>query len=387
MTHERPATIADIADVMRGANAHGKRVIPIGGGTHLAWSRPSNADVALHTSRLDRVEQYVPDDMTISIEAGMSARALGAVLAEHRCRLPLDVEEPDRATIGGMTAIGYSGPRRAGLGTMRDLLIGARAVLADGSAVKTGGMVVKNVSGYDMTKLLHGSLGSLGVIVQLNFKVLPMPAVQCAAAYELPTGAQAAGAGLELFATRLPYTAIHAASDGRLVVGCEGHPADAARLRAAARDVVSRLGGFEREMAEGASETARVWHEWINGPLRPDVATFRIATTPSRSIQVADEADAAGRAAGFVPSWRADVACGVVDVSVEAGDAAEPLAGFERLLIEAFGSVRVTRCPEQVRSSLAIFGREPRGLDLMRALKSQFDPKGVLNVGCNVGDI
>jgi glycolate oxidase FAD binding subunit len=384
----QPDTIDGVSTLVREAGAQGKRVSVIGGGTHTQCCRPPGSiDIELHTGRLDSVASYTPDDMTISVQAGMTASRLSALLMEHGCRLPLDVEEPERATIGGIAASGWSGPRRLGLGSLRDLLIGARVVLGDGTVVKTGGMVVKNVSGYDLTKLLHGSFGSLGVIVELNFKALPVPARELALTYQLPGGAEAVKAATALFASRLPFVAIEAASDGTMIAGCEGHPADVERLRLASGDAAARLGGREAIRALGHADAARAWRARTRAPFDAATVTFRIASLPSRMADAVATVERVAEGLGHRPVWRADAGCGSIDVSVESSASVEPLAALENALIERFGAVRALRCPEQMRSSLKIFGRPPQGLSLMRALKAQFDPNGVLNVGTNVGGI
>jgi len=388
MIAEHPDTIAGVSEILRAAHANGQRVSVVGGGTHEGCGRsPGRVDVELHTYRLDSVAAHTPEDMTISVQAGMTAARLSALLAGHGCRLPLDVEQPERATIGGIAASGWSGPRRLGMGCLRDLLIGARAVLADGTIVKTGGMVVKNVSGYDLTKLLHGSSGSLGVIVELNFKLLQMPARQVAVTYALPDGPAALGVAAALFASRLPYGAIEAASDGAVAVGCEGHAADVVRLLQESGDVASRFGGVEASRLEGEAETSRAWRAWIAAPFGAETATFRIASLPASAAQtVADVSRTAGEL-GCALRWRAGIGRGAIDVSVDTAQTRHRLAAFERALIERFGTVRVVRCPDRLRGDLAIFGRPVQGLALMRSLKAQFDPNGVLNVGTNVGGI
>jgi FAD/FMN-containing dehydrogenase len=388
MTDVRPATIEQVAQVLRDANERGERVTPLGGGTHRAFARPpERIDVALHLKGLRSVAHFELEDMTISVQAGMTASALSTLLAENGCRLPLDVEQADLATIGGMTAVAWAGPRCFGLGTLRDLLIGARAVLADGTVVKTGGMVVKNVSGYDLTKLLHGSLGSLGVIVELNFKLLPLPARQVALAIALPSGADALRAACELAGSRLPYCALDAASDGSLAIGCEGHPRDVERLRAFALDATHRLGGTRGEEREGPDATADAWAARLAAPFDASTASIWIGAPRSHVATIAEDAAAAARDEGFDPAWRADAGRGLVELSVGVDGSFEPLVRRERTLAERFDSVRVARCPQAAERHLMFFGRRPRGLSLMRALKDQFDPNGVLNVGANVGGI
>jgi glycolate oxidase FAD binding subunit len=384
----RPASVEEVSAELQDAQRRGLRVSPVGGATHFEIGHPlEKIDVALSMGSLSAVAAYEPDDLTISVQAGMTATALEDLLAQHGLTLFLDVAEPDRATIGGMVAVGHSGPRRFGYGSLRDRLIGARAVLADGTIVKTGGMVVKNVAGYDLTKLLHGSLGSVAVITQLNFKLAALPSAQSVLEYRLPDAAGAASVLEAMLATRLPYAALAAASDGSLSAGCEGHPADVARLQADLEDAARRAGGTKIAEVSGARASSGAWCEFLRSQTSGRNVTFRIGSLPSAVGATALSAQAFASEAGFEASWSADAGCGTVDLHVDAGDRSDALVKLERALIGANLSVRVVRCPARLRADLAVFGRGPQGIALMRALKMQFDPNGVLNVGRNVGRI
>ncbi|MEA2598117.1 MAG: glycolate oxidase binding subunit, partial [Thermomicrobiales bacterium] len=170
---ERPS---DVAEVLADAAAEGLAVTPIGGGTSLGLGNvPERLDIGLSTNRLRGIIDYEPADLTLSVAAGSPFADVQAVLAEHGQTLPIEVPHPDRATIGGLIATALAGPRRYGAGTLRDLLIGVSAAHPSGTVTKAGGMVVKNVTGFDLMRLYLGSLGTLGVLVSANFKVLPLP--------------------------------------------------------------------------------------------------------------------------------------------------------------------------------------------------------------------
>jgi glycolate oxidase FAD binding subunit len=161
---------------VRGAFAAKTPLYPIGGGTALDYGLPAKAQgIGLSTASLTRVVDYPARDMTITVEAGITMTALAEILAAEGQQLPIDVPNPDRATLGGVIATNWSGPRRYGHGTIRDYVIGISAVDGRGVAFKAGGRVVKNVAGYDFCKLLTGSLGTLAVITQVTLKVKPIP--------------------------------------------------------------------------------------------------------------------------------------------------------------------------------------------------------------------
>ncbi|HET9343165.1 MAG TPA: FAD-binding oxidoreductase [Candidatus Eremiobacteraceae bacterium] len=375
----RPATIAEVAQILADAVASGLTVTAIGGGTHLALGRSTRGpNIVLHTTELRNVVEHTPDDMTISVEAGMRIADFRDLLARHRSRLPIDVETPDRATIGGMIAFGAAGPRRLGLGTLRDYLIGARFAQPDGHVVKTGGMVVKNVSGYDLTRMLHGSVGALGVIGSLNFKLAPVPAAQTVTEFALAHSGEALAAASAIVDTRLPFAAVHARSDSTVVVGCEGHTADAKRLRAEARAIAMRHGATERESVEGESDVNAEWRDFMAAPFGDRTATFRIVSTQSRVAADIERAAAIAQSMRFGPVWSVDAGCGTAELSVECADRSDEIVKLERELTEMV-TLRVTRCPLATRSRLILHGRPPAGARLMRLLRSQFDPTGVLS--------
>lgn len=374
----RPASIAELAQAVAEVAASKRSVTPVGGGSHLAFGRSSREpDVVLHTSGLRAVVEHEPDDMTISVEAGLTAGALRALLARHRSGLPIDVEHPESSTVGGAVAFGAVGPRRFAAGTLRDRLIGARVVMADGSVVKTGGMVVKNVSGYDLTRMLHGSMGALGVIASLNFKLSPLPDARAALTFEFGSHRDAVSAAAAAVATRLPFAAVHARSDGTMLVGCEGHAADARRLRSEARAVAMRHGAEERGAIDDPSEVESFWRSFMLAPFGERTATFRIASAPSRIARDIEAAAASARRLGLDLVWSIDAGCGTGELSVETGPSIDALARLERDLIDTMPSVRVMRCPLDARAGLVLLGRPPAAAGVMRALRAQFDPGGI----------
>lgn len=172
----RPETKEAVSQVMRWASQTGAAVAPWGGGTQQELgSLPTRLDLVLDVSRCDRVLDYQPEDLTVTVEAGITLEALQQRLAQGGKHLAVEAPIPNRATIGGILATGATGPRRFAYGTPRDWLIGIGVVGADGNESKAGGRVVKNVTGYDLNKLYTGSLGTLGVIVEATFKLSPAP--------------------------------------------------------------------------------------------------------------------------------------------------------------------------------------------------------------------
>ena len=169
-----PATIEEISEVMKLASREGLAVSPRGGGTKMGLGNPPReVDLILSTARMDEVIEHVPGDQIVRAQAGLKLEDLQEKLAESDQMLGVDPPE-EGATIGGVVAANSSGPRRLRYGTVRDLIIGIKIVLADGTVAKAGGKVVKNVAGYDLSKLFTGSLGTLGVIAEANFRLHPI---------------------------------------------------------------------------------------------------------------------------------------------------------------------------------------------------------------------
>jgi glycolate oxidase FAD binding subunit len=171
-----PPDEQQVSAVLKWANDNSVRVTISGGGTKQSWSNPPDAvDLLLSISKLNSVIEHAHEDMTVTVQAGLTVAQLQSELAKRKQRLALDVLWPERATIGGIIAANDSGALRLRFGSIRDLLIGVTVVLANGTIARSGGKVVKNVAGYDLPKLFTGSLGTLGVLTEATFRVHPLP--------------------------------------------------------------------------------------------------------------------------------------------------------------------------------------------------------------------
>jgi len=174
-----PGSADEIAEILRFASAEHLAVIPVGGKTHLHIGMPPQRyDLALDLSRLNRILAYEPRDLTLGVEPGMACADLDRSLREKGQFLPLSPSFPERATLGGVVVAGSDSPLRYTHGTARDFLLGVEFVTGEGVVSKSGGRVVKNVTGYDLHKLLIGSLGTLAVITRLNLRTFPLPPAQ-----------------------------------------------------------------------------------------------------------------------------------------------------------------------------------------------------------------
>jgi FAD/FMN-containing dehydrogenase len=176
----RPGSAEEVAEIVKFAFAEQLAVVPCGARTKLSMGMPPRQyDLALDLTRLDRVTAYDPGDLTLAVEPGMRLSKLTGVLAEHKQWLPLAVPFFERTTTGGAIASGADTPLRQMYGTARDYVLGLEFVTGEGIPAKSGGRVVKNVTGFDMHKLMIGALGTLGVITKINLRTFPLAVSTC----------------------------------------------------------------------------------------------------------------------------------------------------------------------------------------------------------------
>jgi len=399
-----PADEAAVAEVVREAWQAGTPVYPIGGGTSLHYGpRPTQRGLGVSLSRLTRVIDYPARDLTITVEAGITIGELAKRLASGRQRLPVDVPRAKEATIGGVVATSPSGPRRYHWGTMRDYCIGLRAVDGRGTAFSAGGRVVKNAAGYNICRLLTGSLGTLGVITQVTLMVKPMPETSALTACEVADFDAAERLLAELVRSQTLPAAVELVlgpawqddpvlraglgrSVGRVVVGFEG-------TRAEVDWMVERLDeewrglGISSPVAIRGTQAGRLWDRLTDSPVdraAPDGSTpvvVEVRVLPGAVV------DMVGLAVQLDPgcSIHAHAGDGIVRVrfSLEPKDAAAAVDDRLRPAVAALGgSVVVVSCPQDSRfDRLMIWDPAAQGADVMQAIKRQFDPKGILNPG------
>jgi glycolate oxidase FAD binding subunit len=183
-----PATIDDLASALRDASTQRQTITLAGHNTKRLMAGPIEpSDVTISTTRLNRILQYEPRDLTISVEAGLPYRDLSQTLTANRQMVPLDPGFAEECTVGGVIAANISGPRRRLYGTARDMVIGMKFVTIEGKVIQTGGIVVKNVAGLDMAKMMIGSFGTLAAIAVINFRLHPIPPLTRTFALEFPT--------------------------------------------------------------------------------------------------------------------------------------------------------------------------------------------------------
>ena len=192
----KPITREEVGEALRAASSDGIGVVPWGGGVALAREEaPGRYDLALDLRALDRIVEFEPEDLTLTAECGITIEALRTAVRARGLDLPLEAAEAWGATLGGVLAANASGARRLAIGAPRDRILGARFALGDGTIARSGGKVVKNVAGYGIHRLLCGSRGGIGVILEASLKLLPAPETRAAMVFALEA-AQLADAAL-----------------------------------------------------------------------------------------------------------------------------------------------------------------------------------------------
>ncbi len=379
-----PQSAEEIATLLADASQLGQAVIPVGGGTSLALGNPPRgADIALSTRALFQVIDYEPTDLVLSVGAGARFGDVQAVLGEYGQRLPLDPPGGDDATIGGLIATARWGPLRHSAGTLRDLLIGIAVAHPSGTVTKAGGMVVKNVTGYDMPRLYHGSLGTLGVITSANFKVLPRPRAEVTVVAEFDTPDEAFAAATRVRDSGDPTSALEIGFDGArwmLATRVEGRE----QTVRAIGDRITGLTGAGTVLEQGDSvEWWRGYVTSLDPATAPDEVTLRLGIRPRATralveglLPVLNALDTRVTALSATPV----VGSVLVRLDLNEGSAAR-LGELQRIALDLAESATIVSAPPAWKQGIDVWGATPAGLEVMAEIREQFDPKRTLNPG------
>lgn len=441
-----PRTAEHVAAVLRAAHAARLTVVPCGGGTQMAWGGVlQRADVVLQLGALRRIVDYQPAEMTVTVEAGCPLSELQRALAQHRQFLPVDPPLAEEATVGGIVATNAAGPLRLAYGTLRDYVLGLRAVRADGTVVKTGGRVVKNAAGYDLGKVFTGSFGTLAVLTEITLLVRPLPAAHGMVYVPLPRveaieplvatllDAPLEPVLLEVFnadaAARFAADALPAGADAApygLLVGFAGSQAAVRWQVEHTLELIAALPAPAKEKLRGQAVSWEPVYSALLSARRPATGTAvcRASLLSSEIASFLDRAEKALRAHQLRAPVFAHAGSGIVHVHCDASApalpslvgalreaartvgpvpavpalnaagpgnaapwAAEPalvvpgLGDLEGLRKLAAGSLILESGPRAVRQAIAVYDTPAGHHALSAALRRQLDPEGILNPG------
>jgi glycolate oxidase FAD binding subunit len=422
----RPGTAAEVAAIVKFAASEQLAIVASGARTKLEMGfAPSRYDLALDMTRLDRVSAYDPGDLTLSVEAGVPLHALGQTLAEHRQFLPLAVPFMSQTTIGGLIASGVDSPLRQFYGTARDFLLGMEFVTGEGATAKSGGRVVKNVTGYDIHKLMIGSMGTLGVITRVNFKTFPMPIRSRGFVARFASAERAfdmrnriARSALTLLTMEIVSPRVAELFESEAASRYEPAPMPSNVISrtewaltagyAGNDEVLKRCSADLERMAEEAGATGAVV---LADTLRPafnrkrEFIPIALGSSPAATMvkmsvlpmHMASLLGSAQRAAesNALP-WAAMArGLGVIYFALLPVDRAEDAKARSAKVTDAIhaacaglgGQSTIPWCPTEWKSALKIWGLPRADFALMQKVKRVFDAQGVLSPGRFVGGI
>jgi glycolate oxidase FAD binding subunit len=406
----RPATADELKDVIASAAGEEVALEILGAGTKRGFGRPVEARRVVRLDGLAGITLYEPEELVMAARAGTPLAEIEARLAEHQQQLAF--EPPDygallggaagEGTIGGAFACNLAGPRRIKAGAARDHLLGVQAVTGRGELIKSGGRVVKNVTGYDLCKLLSGSFGTLAVMSEVTFKVLPAPPETCSlllaglareqafAALRRALGSAYDVAGAAYLPARTAALStvapVAAAGADLAVLRLEGL-APSVRYRAdALRQLLVSAGATVDQLS--AAPSLALWRELRDVAMLPgDPTVWRVSTAPTAGPALIEELERQLELA-----WLADWAGGLLWLAVPGAEQGGPedggAAAIRGALAGPRGHATLVRGSPALRAAVPVFQPQETALARLTArVKESFDPMRILNPGRMYGDV
>ncbi len=407
-----PSSAEQVAAALKCAADAGLGVIPFRNGTKLGVGNPPHRyDVALSLKDMNRVWHYEPDDLTITVEAGIKFGDFEHLVGRRGLWLPLDAAGGGRASLGGILATNAAGPLRLRYGAPRDMALGMKIATTEGKIIKSGGRVVKNVAGYDLTKLLIGSYGTLGVIVEASFKLYPLPAER--ATFVLEVRSLEVARELRRKILHSPVQPLRLVLlDARAAGFAAGGTPDAEgqefemwievggtertlercgrEIEALGRDVGATVGRLEPETAKRGWVRIADFRSGL-ADSHPGILVLKTTLPVSASEEFLSRAARQAESAATRLASFAQTGVGVIHLCFWAVDGrldAPEVIGKLRLVAENLGgALAVERCPDDVKAGVDAWGAPGSDLEVMRKLKQAWDPKGILSPGRFVGGL
>lgn len=368
-----PATPDAAAELLRVCHHAGLPVVPTGGCT-----AHSPVAVTVSTQHWRGALVYEPDDLTIKVAAGTTLAELQSLLAPHRQMLPLDVADAQRS-LGSLVATAVDGPRRLGYGSFRDWVLALDVIEPDGTPVRLGAQVVKNVTGYDLVKLYVGSAGTLGLITAVALKVFPQPPASATLLAHLPTPTAAWTLIDHLAASRLLPTAVEYLADTQAIVvamRAEGHPAAVERHVREATALAHRYDASVSVLRN--VDEMSFWQQTVAryAPIANGVL-LRVGVWPAQcatAIQTIEQRAARHQVAIEIT---AHALSGIIYIQTTGDFTA--IAAFHSDLVATFPHTRILAAPPVFVPQASVWGQPPAALSRMQALKVAIDPHNHMN--------
>lgn len=382
-----PASAEAVGSLLEWASREKLSVLVRGSGTKLGWGpAPRQVDILMSTARLNALVAHRHGDLTATIQAGATLGDVNRALAQHRQWIPLDPPSAERATIGGLVATNDSGPRRHRYGAPRDLIIGVEFARADGRLAKGGGIVVKNVAGYDLPRLLTGSFGSLGVIVTATFKLYPLTTASRTLIVELSNAADLGTLTSKLTQSHLTPTALEFATHPlRLIVRFESIEASVAQQSDMAEKLIAESGYQTRALSASAEELYWQSHTRLADDDRG--ALLKVSVLPTELAETLGTIERLAGKRGYVAAGRAGAGVFLLRMTEEVQLQKRVIDGLRDALQIGRGSAVIVKSSPELRTHVDVWGPIGDGLAVMKAVKQQFDPAGILSPGRGPGGL
>lgn len=414
-----PGTINEVSKVVAYANQQHLHIIPRGNGTKMGMGGiPKKIDIVLSTSRLNRITDSDCENLTLSAEAGMTLNEVQKSLAKvgKGYFLPLDPPFTEKATLGGIVATNSSGPKRLIYGTARDLVIGTKAVFPDGDIVVSGGKTVKNVSGYDMCKLLIGSYGTLGILCEMTFKLLPLPEKEATLLLSFATlekadgfvrevrGSQLVPSSLEILnsiaAQKMKWFISTASYENGLVaIGLDG-VAESIDRQISEMNEIGKKHGIIETMTLDSEKHRAFWisfRDFQQGLVNdfPNLISLKSNFLISKSGEMFGNykkiADNSGIECAFVCHAGNGILYSYIllgkNIRSKVELTVELIGKLTAEAVKNGGNLVVESSPLLIKKKVEVWGQSRGDHLVVRRLKEQIDPAGIFNVGRFVGGI
>ncbi len=389
-----PASVGEIQEILQYASEKELSVMPAGAGTKLGIGNLANTtDIVLATTQLNKVVEYEPADLTVTIEAGMKLADLQNELAQHRQFLPLIPPYSDNCTIGGIVATNASGPLRLRYGTSRNLVLGMHVVQASGTVVKSGGKVVKNVAGYDLNKLYIGSSGTLGIITEVTLKLAPLPAKEAIIVAQFQNIQDVVKTGLNIVSSQLLPTYVNLLDGDQfelfeekkptLIIGYGGDP----------ETVSWQIKTTHSLLEQNNTIGVHIIDEEMNQSIKNALWEFPAVGKKSTDVLVrvnlkrTDLANFAEQTQIDIGEMMALIGNGVLylkihtDSDTDYQQLANALSQLRQLAEGVSGNLIIENAPPDLKDHIDVWGSIGNTLKLMKQVKGKFDKKHLLNPG------
>ncbi len=412
-----PQTIEDISEIMKVASRDSLSIVPWGGGTKIGFGRePHRVDIVICTRRLNRIIEYEPSDLVGIAECGISLRDFQKALSEKNQFLAIDPPHIEGgATLGGIIATNDSGPMRLKYGTIRESLIGIKVIRADGIIIKGGAKVVKNVAGYDIPKLYVGSLGTLGIIVEGAFRLHPIPEASETLLISFPNLEALHETVLIILNSPLVPSCLEVLNpplvnviSDRLNLNLKEEYALAVRIESverAVRDQISKVRDICREkdgegvLFEGKTEEI-LWDEIREFPWRicgENRVVCKAGVLITGVPSVIQKLEGLSKTSGLRIYASARAGSGILIISIEIDSTGltqekilpivETINSIRDFVTSLKGNLVIQEAPLSLKSQIDIWGEVGASINVMKKIKSLFDPNSILNPGRFAGGI